>query len=94
MDKLKINILNLQKVNFSNKKTGEVKTMVKITYGTEITKTDDFVGLSILECYCNEKAFVNLEKVINREVIATLEKRPTSNGVKYVITHINNESIK
>ena len=94
MDKAKINILNLQKVNFSNRATGEVNTMTKITYGMEISKSDRFVGLSILECYCNEKAFVNLEKFINKEVVATLEKRPTSNGVKYVITQINNESIK
>lgn len=94
MDKVKITILNLQKVTFTNKKTGEVTDMTKVNYGIELSKTDNFVGLSILECYCNAKAFANLERFINKEVVADMEKRPTSNGFKYVITKVNNESIK
>lgn len=94
MDKVKIVILNLQKVTFGDKNTGEVTEITKVNYGINLSKTHRFVGLSILECYCNEKAFVNLEKYINKEVIADMEKRPTSNGFKYVITKINNESIK
>lgn len=94
MDKVRITILNLQKITFTNNKTGEVTEKIKVNYGIELSKSENFVGLSILECYCNAKAFVNLEKYINKEVVADMEKRPTSNGFKYVITKVNNESIK
>ena len=94
MNNLKVLLLNLQKVNFKNDKTGEVTTMCKITYGLDITKTDDFSGLSILETYAKESAFLGLEKVLKKECMATVEYRPTQNGVKYVITKINDTPVK
>ena len=90
----KVLLLNLQKVNFSNEKTGEVTTMCKITYGLDITKTDNFVGCSILESYAKESAFNGLEKVLKKECVASVEFRPTQNGVKYVITKINDTPVK
>jgi len=94
MNNLKVLLLNLQKVNFSNKETGEVTTMTKITYGTDLTKTVNFSGYSILESYAKENAFAGLEKVLKKECIAQVEFKPTQNGVKYVITKINDFPVK
>ena len=94
MNNSKVLLLNLQKVNFKNENTGEVTTMCKITYASELTKYDGFVGYSILESYAKESAFNGLEKVLGKECVATIEKRPTKNGVKYVITKINDTPVK
>ena len=94
MNNIKVLLLNIQKVNFSNKDTGEVKTMCKITYGIDLTETDNFSGYSILESYAKESAFTGLEKVLKRECMASVEFKPTQNGVKYVITKINDISVK
>lgn len=91
---LKVLLLNLQKVNFSNSDTGKVTTMTKITYGVDLTKTENFSGYSILESYAKEEAFNGLEKVLRRECVATVEYKPTQNGVKYVITKINDTPVK
>lgn len=91
---VKVILLNLQKVNFSNKETGQVTTMCKITYGLDLTKTDNFVGYSVLESYAKESAFAGLEKVLKRECMAVMEYKPTQNGVKYVITKINDTPVK
>ena len=94
MNNSKVFLLNLEKVNFSNEKTGEITTMCKITYGMDIMKTDNFSGLSILTSYAKENAFLGLEKVLRKECVATIENRPTQNGVKYVITKINDTPVK
>jgi len=91
---IKVLLLNLQKVNFTNKDTGVVTTMTKITYGTDFGKTDNFTGYSILESYAKESAFSGLEKVLKRECIAVVEFKPTQNGVKYVIKKINDTDVK
>ena len=94
MDNKKVILLNLQKVSFSNKKTGQVTNMCKITYGIDLTKSDSFNGYSILETYAKESAFNGLEKVLKKECVATVESKPTQNGVKYVITKINDTPVK
>ena len=93
-NKIKVLLLNVQKVNFKKNDTWEGTTMTKITYGTDITKTDSFSGYSILESYAKESAYDGLEKVLKKECVADLELRPTQNGVKYVITKINDYSVK
>ena len=92
----KVTILNLELQSFSNKETGVVNEMTKITYGIDLTKSDKFVGYSIMTSYSSGKSFQALSKLVKREVEATIEFKPgeKQNSVKYVITKINNESVK
>ncbi len=93
-DKLNVLLLNLQKVSFKNDNTGEINIMTKITYGVDLTKSDNFSGYSILESYAKESAFNDLEKYLRKVQQASFEYRPTQNGVKYVITRINDYAVK
>ena len=47
----KILILNCSPVNFSNKETGEVKEMCKITYGVFLEPTENFTGYFRSLCF-------------------------------------------
>ncbi len=93
-NKLNILLLNLQKVSFKNDNTGEVTVMTKIVYGIDLPKVDGFSGYSILESYAKESAFADLDKYLRKVQQATVSYRPTSNGVKYVITKINDFPVK
>ena len=92
----KITILSLEKQTFSNKETGVVNIMTKITYGIDLTQNENFIGYTIMTSYCNEKSFDSLSKLIKREVNATIELKSgdKANSVKYVITKINDSNIK
>lgn len=92
----KVTILNLELQDFSNKETGVVNSMTKITYGIDLTKSDKFVGYSIMTSYAKSSAFEPLAKVLKREVDATIEFKPgdKANSVKYVITKINGSDVK
>ena len=82
MDNKKVILLNLQKVSFSNKETGQVTTMCKITYGIDLTKSDSFNGYSILETYAKESAFNELEKVLKKEDKADFDSQYIGKIVK------------
>lgn len=90
----KIMLLNLQKVDFSNKETGEVRTYCKIVYGVDLTKTESFQGLSILETYATSESFESLSRMLKKECVASFDIKPTQNGVKYIITKINDIKVK
>ncbi len=94
MEKIRILIVNLQKIQFKNDKTGEVSELCKITYCIKLSDSDNFKGYSILECYCNVNAFNKVEKFILKEVTADIKINALKNGIKYTITKINNEELK
>lgn len=93
MENAKILILNLQRITFKDK-NGKDSAFCKITYGMKITNNEKFVGLSILECSADEKAFTQLEKYLGKECVANIDHVPTDNGIRYVISKINNESVR
>lgn len=92
----KITILSLELQSFANKNTGEVNEMTKITYGIDLTSSDKFVGYTIMTSYAKGSSFQKLSRLLKKELIATIELKPgdKQNSVKYVITKINDESIK
>ena len=86
--KQKIVLLNLAKVQFKNKDTGEVRNMTKMTYAIDCTNSERFTGYSILESYSPESAFEKAQKYVRGTCTAVIETRPLTNGVKYVIKGI------
>lgn len=90
----KILILNCSPVTFSNKETGEVKEMCKITYGVPLEPTEIFAGYCILEAYVLPVGLNVAKKYIGKLVEANIRMVPQKNGFKYVIKSINNESFE
>lgn len=93
MENAKILILNLQKIEFKDK-NGKDSAFCKITYAMKISNSDKFKGLSILEGSADDKAFETLSQFIGKECVASIEHVPTQNGIRYVITKVNNESVR
>lgn len=94
MKKAEIYVIRLEQQNFNNAKTGEVREMTKITYAIRMANTDRTKGLALLVCYSNGKAFTELEKIIMKQCMATIEEKPTDNGSKYVLTEIDGIKLK
>ena len=92
-EKMKITILNLQKATFTNENTGVVNFMTKITYGLRLRRDENFVGFSLMNCFVKDDKLQSLESYIGKEVIATMQLRPTEKGVNYVITKLNDKDI-
>lgn len=88
----KILVLNCSPVTFTNKETGEVREMCKITYGVFVEDTEQFIGYATLEGYVKGNALDITKKYIGKLVDAKVRMIPQKNGFKYVITSINNES--
>lgn len=93
MENAKILILNLQKIEFKDK-NGKDSAFCKITYGMKISNSDKFKGLSILEGSADVKAFDTMALSVGKECVATIDHVPTQNGIRYVISKVNNESVR
>ena len=93
MENLKIVILNLTKVTFKNKTTGEVNEMVKVTYGTHVPDEERFSGMAILECYLKKETFNKLKDYIGKPINADFKKIRLNNGFKYTLSSIDNVEI-
>ena len=90
----KILVLNCSPVIFTNKETGEVREMCKLTYGVFVEETENFIGYGILEGYVKSGALDVAKKYICKLVEAKIRMLPQKNGFKYIITSINNESFE
>lgn len=93
MEDLEIFVLNIEKLNFHNEKTGEVSDMVKILYGTLVPDEERFSGLAILETYTNGKFFDKLKELVGKKVTASFKKVRLKNGFKYSLTSINGKEL-
>ena len=89
MNNAKVTIINLERQNFSNKETGEVKYMTKVMYAIKMDSNENFKGNAILRAYCNAEAFEKLEKMLMTPVTAEIEQRATEDGAKYYISKVN-----
>lgn len=94
MKQVKILIANITEENFTNKKTGEVNSMLCIHYLTKVGENERFHGCAILKTYCKSEYLNILKKYIMREVNADISEQPTENGVKYLLQKINNEKVR
>lgn len=95
-EKARIILLDSELMQFKNKETGEVREMTKMHYAIKVE--DKTKPNSILKCSRPGDLIAKLDKYmldINnpKSHIATIEKRSTEDGVKYVITQIDNEEI-
>lgn len=93
MKQAKIMIINIEKQRFTNKNTGEIRIMSKVTYAIEMSKNENIKGYAILVCYGKEELFDRLEKYLMKFVTADIEERPTNNGCKYVLSKVNGEQL-
>lgn len=91
---LKILLLNVGKMDFTNKETGEVREMTKIQYGIICMEDERFVGYSVLDCYTKSTAFDIAKKYVGKVVPATISTKPTNNGVKYLLQALNGEKFE
>ena len=87
-------ILNMEPMKFTNKNTGEIKTMTRINYVVNAPTTEYFKGGAVLTAYSNGKAFSILEKLLMQKVNLTIQQRPIDNGSKYYILSVNNINLK
>lgn len=87
-------IVNMEPQRFTNKETGEVKCMTKITYTIKAPKTEYFVGGAILTAYSSDKAFNLLERFVLQKANLTIEQRPTDKGSKYYLLSVNDINLK
>lgn len=76
-------LINVEKVNFKNDETGEVKEMCKVNYIMPVEESDRFYGNSIFECYIPIENFDKLKKyVLKPNIDFIYEERALKNGFK------------
>lgn len=97
MKKIKSKIINCSLNEFTNKETGEVTQMTKVTYIHPKEDTESFVGPATLECY-KVGNYLNLikDKTIDkydRTVELELEEEFTKNGIKFRLISIDNKRL-
>ena len=90
MKKIQSTIINASLSQITNESTGVVSDMTKITYTIKREDTDVLLGPAMLECYKIGNYIDKLKGNIMKPVEIELEEKPTKNGVKYVITKVNN----
>jgi len=76
-------LINLEKVNFKNDTTGEIREMCKINYVMPVDETERFKGNAIFECYVSIDNYDKLKKYLlvpNYDFI--YEERALKNGFK------------
>ena len=93
MENLEIFILNLEKLYFKNKSTGEVSHMVRVNYATRVPDEERFVGLAVLECYQKPESWNNLVNYVGKKCNAEFKKIRLKNGFKYSLVSIDNKEI-
>lgn len=90
MKKLQSTIINANLSKLVNEKTGEFIDMTKIIYTVSRENTDSFVGPAMLECYRVGNYIEKIKPYVMKPVELELDEKPLKNGVKYVISKINN----
>lgn len=87
-------IYNLYRVKFQNKDTDEIRYMTRVCYLLEQESTDDMIGASAMVCYVNSDSFNKLRSKLMKPVKATIHQRLEKNGVKFILTKIDDIKTK
>ena len=86
---IKISILNANKI--VRKETGEL--IVKVSYMTKLEQTENFVGYTVLDAWCNGTSFEKLIPLIGKESVAVISLRSKNSSLSAYIKKINNIEI-
>ena len=82
-------LINIEKVDFKNDDTGEIKEMCKVNYILPTEPTERLYGSAIFECYVPIENFDKLRKhVLIPNLDFVYEERPLKNGFKIFPTKI------
>lgn len=87
-------LINMNSIEITNEKTGEITKLTKIEYAIQAPTTDYFKGGAIMTAYSNGNSFSTLEKYLFSKVTLEIEQRPTNNGVKFYILSVNDNKLK
>lgn len=87
---LKIFIINLDKKQIRNEKTGEVTDWCMVTYLVPKEETSKSKGVAELSCYCQPIAWDELDKHMFKWVNAKMTQTVEKNRIKLKIKSINN----
>lgn len=92
-NKRKIGIISIEPQTFTNRETGVVSDMLKITYLTKINKENEhFYGSNVLVSYIPNRN-IDIEKLRKYLIVptsdASIEERVSDNRIKFVINTIN-----
>ncbi len=96
-NKLKAQIINFDKKEITNNKTGEVSVMYEVNFGVQTAPIKNHYGLVLLTSYCSEDAFEKLKSNLNKLVDIVLEDKPIygkSNTYKKIVVSINGYSVR
>ncbi len=76
-------LINLEKVNFKNEETGELREMCKVNYIMPVEERDNFKGNAIFEMYIPVDNYDKLKRyVLNCNLDFVYEERALKNGFK------------
>ena len=97
MKKIKSKIINVSLNEFTNKETGEITQMTKVTYIHPKEDTENFVGPATLECYkvgnymnvLKDKTIDKYDRTLDLE----LEEEFTKNGIKFRLISIDGKKL-
>lgn len=87
---MKIIITNLDKINITNEKTGEIKTYCRVGYLVEKEPTEHSIGYAQLQSYVKDDAFNQLKDQLLKPMIATYSTIVDKNRFKIKLKKINN----
>lgn len=88
-NKMIIMITNLDKINITDDKTGEVKTYCRITYLVEKESTERSIGYAQMQSYVKEDAFNQLKGQLLKPLNATYTTTVDKNRFKVKILKLN-----
>lgn len=97
MKKIKSKIINCSLNRFTDKETGVITEMTKVTYIHPKEDTENFVGPATLECY-KVGNYLDLikDKTIDkydRTVELELEEEFTKNGIKFRLISVDGKKL-
>ena len=91
MRKIDIQVIRCDLLHIKNDSTGEITDMTKITYLTKMEPTELSRGYAILESYRRGNYMNQVSPFLDKKITtAEMSEKPLKNGVKYVITKLDN----
>lgn len=92
MKKINSTIINVEKIDSVNK-NGEALQFTKVLYTIDREATEREIGPAILECYIPRHCLDKFKNYLMKPIQIELAEKTQKNGMKYIISKINNESI-
>lgn len=90
-------LINVERVNFKNKQTGEINTMYSCNYAVKCEPCDGRLGDIILNSYAPESAYPKLQSTVGKRCKIFISEKPIfgkTNTYKKVVSKIDEFSFK